>query len=300
MSSYNANWNYSITDDEEDVEDLSSVELSQYDVEQMFKPIDIPSDSICEKRFMTMDMATTGFDNLILKYWEKWSKCGFICRDIKYSTNNSNREAVIMAMRFRDKHNLQEREMILDVQGFGFLRDCFPKSIQFTGAGAPSKRAKAQFRTMKDEAGHIAMEMIRSGLIHYEPKLAQMHYSHKNMKREGGTTILRHMLFESKIFQFHKTPNGRLSMLNKDQMKTILKGMSPDLTDNIILLCGGVYNTCYNELRDNAGVTRRSMQSNDMLSMLNVNGSDVVDTRVSRVQKSIRNASEILNVLSHI
>ena len=300
LSSYNANWNYSINDEKnEDLEDISNVELQKVDIERMFRPVVIPNDSVCEKRFMTMDMATTGFDNLILMYWEKWSKIGFICRDIKYSMSNTNREAVIMAIQFRDKHNLQERDMILDVQGFGFLRDCFPRSQQFTGAGSPSNRGKAQFKAMKDEAGHVAMEMIQCGLIHFEPRLAQMHYNHKNMKREGGTSILKHMIFESRIFQFHKTPNTRLSMLNKDQMKTILKGMSPDLMDNIILLCGGMIYDCHRMLRDDAGVLRKKAEASDMLTFLNINGEEEVDTRVQRVRR-IRNASEILNKLSMI
>jgi hypothetical protein len=75
--------------------------------------------------------------------------------------------------------------------------------------------------------------------------------------------------------------------------------MSPDLFDNVILLCGGLYHTCYNMLRDDAGVMRRRMQADDMLAMLHVNGQEDVDTRIHRVKK-IRNASEILNVLSTI
>ena len=86
--------------------------------------------------------------------------------------------------------------MVIDVQGFGFLQDCFPKANLFSGAGSPSNRGKTQFRSRKDEAGHVALEMMQSGLIHYEPRLKDMHYNHKNMKREGGTTILKHMLFE--------------------------------------------------------------------------------------------------------
>lgn len=247
-----------------------------------------------------MDMASTGFDNLILKYWELWSHYGYICRDIKYSTHNTNREAVIMAINFRDKHNLQERDMILDVQGFGFLRDCFPNARQFSGAGAASNRGKTQFKSMKDEAGHVAMEMIQSSLIHYDPRLATMRYDHKNMKREGGTTILKHMLFESRIFQFSKMASGKIAMLNKDTMKTLLKGMSPDLTDNIILLCGGNIYDCYRMLREDAGITRKRAQASDMLQMLNVDGSAMEeDSRVSRV-KRISNSSYILNILSSI
>lgn len=299
-SSYANNWNYSITDDEEEKpEDLSKVQLSSLDVERMFRPMEVPPDSLVLKRFMTMDMATTGFDNLIFKYWELWSGYGFMCRDIQYSTNNSNREAVMQAIRFREKHNLQEREMIIDVQGFGFLRDCFPSAIQFSGAGSPSVRAKSQYKTKKDEAGHLAMEMMQSGLIHYEPRLADMHYNHKNMKRSGGTTILKHMVFESRIFQFGRTPNGRIAMMEKEKMKSLLKGMSPDLMDNVILLCGGVFNTCYNLLRDYAGIMKKKMQAEDMLTLLRVNSEEEQDTRVRRKSISINN-SWILSKLSTI
>lgn len=298
-SAYAVNWNYSLTDEEESIEDLSNVELATNDVERMFRPLETPAGCEVLQRRMTMDMATTGFDNLIFKYWELWSHYGWVCRDIEYSTRNSNREAVIMAIQFRDKHKLQEKEMIIDVQGFGFLKDCFPRAILFSGAGSPSNRGKAQFKTMKDEAGHVAMEMIQSGLIHYEPRLANAHYNHKNMKRSGGTTVMKHMVFESRVFQFSKTPNGRLEMLPKEKMKALLKGMSPDLMDNIILLCGGTIYDCYRMLRDDAGIMRKKAQASDMLALLNVNGQEEVDTRIHRVRK-IRNASEILNILSTI
>lgn len=300
-SAYEENWNHSILDDEVEIEDLSNVSVSSVDVERMFRPMELPRNSECIKRCMTMDMASTGFDNLILKYWELWSHYGWVCKDIKYSTHNTNREAVIMAIQFRDKHDLQERDMILDVQGFGFLKECFPRAILFAGAGTSSMRGKAQFKTAKDEAGHVAMEMIQSGLIHYEPALAEMRYMHKNMKREGGTTIIKHMVFESRIFQFNNTPNGRIAMMEKERMKSILKGMSPDLTDNIILLCGGMIYDCHRMLKDDAGISRKKLEASDMLSFLNVtdNGDNAVDTRIHQVKK-IRNASEILNVLSTI
>ena len=299
-SSYANNWNYSITDEEQDVEDFSNVELSSVDIERMFRPIEIPRDSVCEKRFMTMDMATTGFDNLIFKYWEKWSKFGFICRDIKYSIANSNRDAVIMAIQFRDKHNLQESEMMIDVQGFGFLRECFPNSKQFSGAESPSNRGKAQFKTRKDEASHITMQMIKSGLIHYEPRLAQAHYNHQHMKRTGGTTILKHMRFESRIFQFTKTPNGRISMMNKEAMKSVLKGMSPDLFDNVILMCGSMIYDCHRMLRDDAGVMRKRLESSDMLSLLGVNNTeDELEDMIVKKKITINN-NWMLQTLSSI
>lgn len=297
-SAYENNWNYSINDEEMEEEIIDS-ELTSVDIERMFRPSNVPTDSQLLKRRMTMDMATTGFDNLIFKYWELWSGYGWICRDWRYSVNNSNTEAVRTAIAFREKHNLAEKEMIIDVQGFGFLSDCFPKATLFSGAQAATNRSKNQFRTLKDESGHVAMEMIKSGLIHYEPKFADAHYDHKNMKRSGGTTLQKHMIFEARVFQFKKTPNGRIMMMPKEDMHRILKGMSPDLLDNIILLCGGCIYDCYRMLRDDAGIIRKKMQAEDMLHFLNVGNTEEADMRVYK-KKKIRNASDILQILSTI
>jgi hypothetical protein len=234
-----------------------------------------------------------------MKYWELWSHYGFVCKDIKYSMNNTNREAVMMITDFRDRHGLDDREMILDVQGFGFLKDCYPRAILFSGASQPSRRSKNQYKALKDEAAHIAMEMIQSGLIHYEPRLADFRYMHKNMKREGSTTILKHMKFESAIFQFDKTPNGRITFLDKDRQHSILKGMSPDLFDNVIMLCGGTYYDCYRMLRDDAGAMRKNMAASDMFAMLNVN-ENYHAIQQEQKRKRICNATEILNILSAI
>jgi hypothetical protein len=296
-SSYAENWNYSITDDEKDVDSIVNSQLSTDDVERMFRPMEPPHGSELLKRFMTVDMATTGFDNLVMKYWELWSHYGFICKDVKYSLRNTNKGAVQMMIAFRDKHELRERDMILDVQGFGFLKEVFPKAIMFSGAAQPSKRSKAQFKTLKDEAGHLAMEMIQCGLIHYSPNLATMPYSHQNMKRIGSTTLLRHMKFESIIFQFSKTPNGRIVMLEKEKQHTFLKGMSPDLFDNVIILCGGTYFDCYRILSSDAGIMRKTMQASDMLDMLNDGNAEVEQPYI---KKKIKNSSEILNILSMI
>lgn len=299
-SAYAGNWNYSLTDTEnEDDEDLSRVEVKGYEIERMFRESEIPDNSLLLKRRMTMDMATTGFDNLIFKYWELYEHYGWLCKDVYYSVRNTNTEAVLAAIEFRDRHDLQENEMIIDVQGFGFLSDCFPRALHFSGAGSASKRGKQQFKTMKDEAGHVAMEMIQAGLIHYEPSLANKHYYHQNMKRTGGTTIMRHLVFESKIFQFYRTPNGRIAMLEKEKMKQLLKGMSPDLTDNVILLCGGTIYDCHRMLREDAGVNRKRMQAEDMLSVLNIDGQNTQNI-YEQERKRIKNATEILDIISNI
>ena len=91
-------------------------------------------------------------------------------------------------------------------------------------------------------------------------------------------------------------------MMNKEAMKSLLKGMSPDLTDNVIVLCGGTCYDCYRIMREDAGVMRKRMESNDMLAMLNIGagGEHIVDTRIERPVRKITNATHILNILSTI
>ena len=299
-SAYVANWNYSLEDTKEDVEDLVDVEVSEMDIERMFKPKEIPSKSVLLKRFMTTDVATTGKDNLVMKYWELWSGYGFLCKDIRYSLRNDEREAAILPMQFRNAHNLKEKEMILDVQGFGYLKSVFPRAIQFSGASAASNKGKAMFRAMKDEATHLAMEVIKSGLIHYSPKLADMRYTHQMMKRSGGTTILKQMLFERAIFQFTKTPNGRIEVISKEAMKqSYLKGMSPDLTDNIIMACGGLVYDTYKLLSEDSGISRKKIAAEEMLSLLHIGEEDIANTNIGKKHK-ISNMVGILDKLSSI
>lgn len=300
-SAHEGNWNYSIEDDEiDESSDLSNSQVSTQEIEYMFKYEPRPKNSELLKKFVTVDMATTGFDNMVMKYWELWSHYGYLCRDIKYSVKNGNLQAVRMIQDFCNAHNVTDKNLIIDTQGFQFLRECFPSCHSFSGATQVSNRGKNQFRSMKDESAHLAMEMIKSGLIHYDPELANMRYTHQNMKTSGGTTVMQHMKFESVIFQFDKTPSGKITVIDKVDQKKMIKGMSPDLTDNIIMLCGATCYDCYRMLRDDAGVSKKRMSANSFIDMLGVNEVGLeVDTRIHKVQK-IRNASEILNVLSTI
>lgn len=299
MSAHSGNWNYSIEDDDnDDVINTNNIQVSHQDIERMFRYVQKPNDSSLVKRLMTVDMATTGFDNLVMKYWELWSHYGYICKDIKFSERNGNLQAVKMIMAFRDKHGLSDKEMIIDTQGFQFLGECFPTCRAFSGAAHASNRGRNQFRSMKDESAHLAMEMIKSGLIHYEPELAEMRYTHQHMKHTGGTNILRHMKFESAIFQFSKTPNGRITVIEKVEQKRLIKGMSPDLTDNIIMLCGATCYDCYRMLRDDSGIMRKRMNIGDFIDVFSVN--DESQTNNFTRKMKIHQNNKILNIISSI
>lgn len=298
LSSHGGNWNYSLEDETSIDEDAMDVQVSKQDIDRMFIGIDKPRNSILQKRLITVDMATTGSDNMVMKYWELWSGYGYVCKDVKYSMKNTAFEGVRLIVDFKDKHGVNGKDLILDTQGFQFLGECFPKARSFAGASHTSNRGKGRFVSLKDEAGHLAMQMIKSGLVHYEPRLAEMRYTHQKMKRAGATTIREHMRFESVIFQFSKTPNGRMKMLDKEEQKRLIKGMSPDLTDNLIMLCGATCYDCHRMLAEDSGYIRKRINSSEMLERLNVDSPFDVETPYKK--KKIRHSEEILNILSTI
>ena len=88
-------------------------------------------------------------------------------------------------------------------------------------------------------------------------------------------------------------------MMNKEAMKTLLKGMSPDLFDNVILMCGSMIYDCHRMLRDDAGIMRKTLEASDMLSLLGVNNADEIGDRVQRRRISI-NSDWMLQTLSTI
>lgn len=286
------NWNFSILDEKEEELDMDC-EISHAEIANMFRP----ATYILNKRRITVDVATTGEDNMVLKYWE-----GFHCMDIEYSEKNTNFEMVKIIKSFMKKHECLDSELIIDVQGNGFLKEIFNLAgapaggYAFSGAVAPSNKGKRLYERSKDEAAHLAMQMIKAGLITYEPSLAKKKYTHQKMKREGATTILKHLQFESTIFKFDKLPSGRLQFQGKKSQHGLIKGFSPDLTDNIIMLCGALCYDCYRALAINTGEAKKKMDMSNLLHELS--GQSDLDEEPKR--KKIINSSRILNIISSI
>ena len=291
-SAYDVNWNFSINDQKQE-EDFTDVEITPDDIRAMFtRPAKIEG-----RERITVDVATTGEDNMVMEHW-----IGYHCDDIEYVERCSNTEAVRHIKLFQLKHHCTDRCLVVDVQGFGYLKDIFNLTggtaggYAFSGAVQPSNRGKKQYERFKDEAAHLATQMIRAHLITYEPSLANKRYTHQKLKREGATTILKHLIFESRIFSFDKTPSGRIQFLGKIRQHSHLKGFSPDLTDNIIMLCGATCYDCYRAIADDTGERRQRINSNDMLTYLNLDK----PYETQKAKGKIVNSEKILQILSTI
>ena len=187
------------------------------------------------------------------------------------------------------------------MQGDGFLKEIFNLvsanggGVAFSGAIAATAKGKKLYERFKDEAAHLATQMIKAGLITYDRQLAKMRYTHQKLKREGSTTVLKQMQFESRIFKFKRLPSGRIQFEGKKEQHALIKGFSPDLTDNIIMLCGGLCYDCYRELAGaTGGELRRKLSLEDIMNQ--VNGT----AQPTRERGKITNSDKILKILSSI
>lgn len=293
-SMFETNWNFSITD--QAVEETSTEGgMSIDDIRRMFRNETSKDDT---KKRVTVDYASTGEDNMVLMYWE-----GFHCADIGYSMKNTPLEAVGIIKNFLSKHGCDESNLIVDVQGASlFLKEVFNlnstvgSGYAFSGSVQASNRGKNIYERFKDEAAHLAYQMIRSGIITFRPELANMAYTHQRLKREGATTVQKQLEFESHIWVFAKTPTGHLQFQGKIAQHSHLKGMSPDLTDNIIMLCGARYYDCYKLLAGHAGSSYKSMDARDVLKIIDFNRNE----NVLRNEPKIEVSEKIFEILDQI
>lgn len=311
QSSYANNWNYSLEDEEESEDDIDSCELRPEHIENMFR---MPTMNIRKTEKITVDMAFTGTDNMVLMHW-----IGFHCDDIYYSEKNTFSEACQIIMNFMAKHHCDKSQLIVDVQGDTAIIDVFDllkKSggvgtdnpygtygYAFSGSVSATGKSKVRFERYKDEAAYLGVNMIKCGLVTFDPSLKNKRYTHQRKKREGSTTICKQMVFESKAFVFDKSPSGKIRVTPKEKQHFSLKGMSPDLLDNIIMRCGTAYSVCYEALAKYGGKIEMKYDVKQILNMVDVDkdysNSDMYETD-KRVVAQIRNSQEILNIIDCI
>ena len=144
--------------------------------------------------------------------------------------------------------------------------------------------------------------MIKCGLVTFDPILKNKRYTHQRRKRES-TTICKQMIFESKAFVFDKSPSGKIRVTPKEKQHFSLKGMSPDLLDNIIMRCGTAYSVCYEAIAKYGGKIEMKYDVRQILNKIDIDkdysNSDMYETD-KRVVAQIRNSQEILNIIDCI
>ncbi len=264
------NWNYSKFD--ADGLSASERELNASEVSSAFKE---PAASGFSKLFMTVDAAGTAeddlnnvggntqrrSDNMTCAYWGL-NQHGLHCIDLESWKRPHITEVKRNIRSFRDKHNLIDSQIIIDMQGMGaLLMDDFPRAYKSNAANKISNRGESTYANAKSE--HIGMmcKCFHSGIITFNPKLISQSYEHTRIA--NGTTVLHQMMFESKAFVFNVRKDGKKEIIPKKEMKKYIKGFSPDIFDNVIMAVGAHIYDIYRLLSEQPNNNLKKSVSDD-------------------------------------
>lgn len=276
-SMYRANWNYSKYDKK--VEESESM-LNYKNLSAMFR--NMPNRGV--KKRIVVDPARGGVDNFTMKCFH-----GFHCVDFWHENITKAEDIPTRITEFMIKHGAQNKDLIIDSKdGFEYIGHLFNGAFLYNGNKSVSNMGK-NFARIRDEAAYMMCQMVERGLITYEPHLANAVYTHqKSLKK--NTTLLLAMVEEAKCYIFTETEAGKTKLLQKDKQSAILGGRSTDLTDLLIMLCGGLIYDCYRELankRTDVGVAK-AWSDNEYNERLQTNA------QVANVKKS-KNIASIMN-----
>lgn len=188
------------------------------------------------KRCITADIATTGRDLLIIMFWN-----GLRLEDIDWCASNSGKEALDKINAFRIKYKVQNNNILFDADGVGqgltgFISNC----VEFHGGKVPF--FKENYKNLKSQLYFYLSYCInqtngksKDDMIYVIPDVANKIFNLPEPSIYKGKTvkwILEHQM--KAIRKNNPDTDGKLSIIPKDEQKSLLGGISPDLMDNFM------------------------------------------------------------------
>lgn len=215
------NWNIDITAEEQSI-------ITQKNIMDMF---DNDPQVIYDRRYITVDIALEGGDNLVALVWYDFH----IADAVILSGSITPAEAINAVQVLQDKHDIGNMNVVYDSIGAGtFFGGFITGARRFNSNFAVSRSGKGKFENARAECVYKLAEMLQANAISIEGNLANRLYKHIGNKQPK--TIKEEMLFESKAFVPIRKDNGKIKMPTKKEMQLILgKGRSPDLIDPMVM-----------------------------------------------------------------
>lgn len=267
------NWNYSKFDADEAEGEVR--ELKPKEVSAAFKK---PAIDRFAKYFMTVDVAgateddsnesnvtksNRRSDNMTCMYWGL-NQYGLHCIDMESWARPHITDVKDNIRRFRDKHNLMDSQMVIDMQGIGsMLVYDFPNARRSNKASKMSNIGQAKYANVKSENIGVTCLAIQQGVLTFNPDLAYKEYQHSRIVK--GTNVSFQMMFESKGIIFKQLKSEKKEIIPKEEMKKHLKGFSPDIFDNVFMAVGAYIYDMYRLLSDKGATNLKPTSDDDVV-----------------------------------
>lgn len=213
------NWNIKVT--ENDI----------YNYNNFNKIFDNPEGLRGDKR-ITADIALEGRNKLVIKYWDRK-----VLEDILIVDKSSGKKVIQLLKDFQIKYRVPNNKVLYDADGVGLFvggTDGFiPDSVPFHGGGkvidildyVSGEMITPNYARLKPQCIYMNADSVDRGEYSISEKVANTMY-------DDTMTVKQRYFFELKAFQKLKPHfDGKKRVIDKNEMKTLLNGDSPDLMD---------------------------------------------------------------------
>lgn len=186
-----------------------------------------------EGKYITADIALEGSNKFVVGYWEGWE-----LKNIEVIEKSKGNEVIDGISAMAGYYGVNNRHIIYDADGVGGFVDGFiPGAVPFHGAAAAIEIKDEQSMTVyKENYFNLRAQCYyRSGrrCTKGDLKISQLVQS---KMYDDKMTVRQRLMYERKaIKKDDKTPDGKLKIISKDEMKAKLNGDSPDLFDMIMM-----------------------------------------------------------------
>lgn len=174
-------------------------------------------------KYITADIALQGSNKFVVGYWN-----GFNLDDLVIMDKSDGNQVIEKIANMARYHGVQNRHIAYDNDGVGGFVEGFIKGAIPFNNGSPAVNGE-NYQHLKAQCYYKSGARVSRGENKVSEHVANMMYDQKE-------TVRQRFISERKAIKRDKADHdGKLKIIPKQQMKTILGGDSPDLMDMFMM-----------------------------------------------------------------
>ncbi len=177
------------------------------------------------KKYITADIAMQGADKYIIGVWD-----GFELIDIDIIDKTDGKQVLDSMKNMAQLHSVSNSNICYDNDGVGsYLGGFIPNGYGFNNNRAPFGNGKKAYTNLKSQCYFKSAQNVNEGKYTISDYVVNKRYDNK-------MTIKERFIFERKAIRKNKPDmDNKLSVIKKDEMKSLISNQSPDLMDMFMM-----------------------------------------------------------------
>lgn len=184
-------------------------------------------------KYITADIALEGSNMFIIGCWDGWELI-----DIEIIPKSKGNDVINAITAMAQKHGVVNSDICFDADGVGGFVDGFIPGAKGFNGGTPAMKVKdatsgavvvENYFNLRTQCYYRSGKRVGVGDMKISPYVANKMYDDK-------MTVRQRMMFERRVVKKDaKTPDGKLKIISKEEMKAKLNGGSPDIMDMVAM-----------------------------------------------------------------